>query len=530
MLNKIHLVWILACTLVACGGSGSEKQNVVDITPDAFVLVNIDDSERNVEHQTNEVIVAGLGEPATLTVTGCSYRINLNEQFISESALVDNGDIVLFQLTAPAEYGSTSHCSIALGDYSTSFSVNTKQLIGSVDFYYAGPKYFNPEFNAEKSNVVKVYTHTKDGLEVSAYDHYSEGKILFFEEMPEAYTALSSEVLEDEILINAWTYIGDELEQVVYLDRRPLDYYHYERGSNSECKELEFVSAVEGDLKESVSRYEYTGSGACDNYSGLITTSDVRRREFKEYTDSRNNALVSMLDNSRNIIAYDIFSTDDYIDGDELLLNGFNKDFITASIDGSLNLETQINLWGFSGSVDGSRFKIGSYRLQPNEAYSYMNIIDLSLDEYVLSQYSDIKTEESDYFQTYFISQVIEDIPSNIAAREQSGLLKNVEIKYGNTIQVTWFGEGLEAYDQVEVRLEGESVLDYQVRWVITGKNTGIIDVPYIQNLESFDFEKGVSFRLRLIDTSDSNILNTSLNTRTTLTCTADECVETMTF
>ena len=74
---------------------------------------------------SNIVTISGLEKESNISISGGAYSIN-NNDFTTESGMVNNEDKVRIMLTASGDYGKVTSSELMIGDFNTTFSVRTK--------------------------------------------------------------------------------------------------------------------------------------------------------------------------------------------------------------------------------------------------------------------------------------------------------------------------------------------------------------------------------------------------------------------
>lgn len=125
------------------GGVYRHTLNSEDITPAAFAFEAATDVELTTNILSNEITVTGLSGVAELSVTNGVYSVN-GGSFSNEDAVVDNGDVIQLRVTSSGDYATETMANISVGDFSTVFSVTTKQdptNKSAVPFDFDGDRY-----------------------------------------------------------------------------------------------------------------------------------------------------------------------------------------------------------------------------------------------------------------------------------------------------------------------------------------------------------------------------------------------------
>lgn len=132
MLRSFYLIFItIAIFFSACQESGqtdTSLNGVDSVDPTSFTFASIYNAEINNEYTSNEITVEGLADDITvkITITDGSLIVNGSE-IIGDYALVSNGSKVAVKLKSSSSYGLTKSTSVTLGNYSTSFVIETAE-------------------------------------------------------------------------------------------------------------------------------------------------------------------------------------------------------------------------------------------------------------------------------------------------------------------------------------------------------------------------------------------------------------------
>ena len=115
-------------TTLTVGGSVTETYTstteAADAIPDTFTFIDVDSALVNSLATSNVIIIAGINSPASITITGGSYKIN-NGAYTTVAGTVDNNDTVTVQNTAPATLGSSTDTVVTIGGISDTFTSTT---------------------------------------------------------------------------------------------------------------------------------------------------------------------------------------------------------------------------------------------------------------------------------------------------------------------------------------------------------------------------------------------------------------------
>jgi hypothetical protein len=134
-----------------------------DTIPTDFGINNIENKEPGTTHQTNEIVLGGVNDKVPV-IAPQGVTIYVNGNVVSSGYLVDNGDVIKFELTASDLMASTINYNVSVGDITKSFSVSTIAVMNScLDFKNAG---FDTDgyYQINPSNPTQVYCDmTTDG-------------------------------------------------------------------------------------------------------------------------------------------------------------------------------------------------------------------------------------------------------------------------------------------------------------------------------------------------------------------------------
>jgi len=96
-----------------------------DTLPSDFGIDNITDVEINSSHFTNEITLGGVNDKVSLVIPN-GVVAYVNGSTVSSGFLVDNGDVIKFEITASSDYKTTNDYNISIGDITKSFSLTTE--------------------------------------------------------------------------------------------------------------------------------------------------------------------------------------------------------------------------------------------------------------------------------------------------------------------------------------------------------------------------------------------------------------------
>jgi hypothetical protein len=110
-----------------------------DTLPSDFGINNITDVEPSSSHFTNEITLGGVNDKVPVIAPN-GVVIHVNGNVVDSGALVDNGDVIKFEIVASGSYETTSNYNVSIGDITRGFSINTKKLAGVnvADFFGDG--------------------------------------------------------------------------------------------------------------------------------------------------------------------------------------------------------------------------------------------------------------------------------------------------------------------------------------------------------------------------------------------------------
>ncbi len=90
-----------------------------DTTPTDFGISDILDIEPNSSHFTEELTLGGVNDKVPV-IAPAGVTIYVNRNVVSSGTLVDNRDVVKFEITAPSENNVTNNlCSLFISTYTS---------------------------------------------------------------------------------------------------------------------------------------------------------------------------------------------------------------------------------------------------------------------------------------------------------------------------------------------------------------------------------------------------------------------------
>jgi hypothetical protein len=96
-----------------------------DTLPSDFGASDITDVDPNSTHFTNEITLGGINDKVPVIAPN-GVVIYVNGNVVDSGALVDNGDVIKFELPAAADYDTQESYSVNIGDLSKSFNIITR--------------------------------------------------------------------------------------------------------------------------------------------------------------------------------------------------------------------------------------------------------------------------------------------------------------------------------------------------------------------------------------------------------------------
>lgn len=131
-----------------------------DTTPDAFAFTPVTGVALLSPQTSTAVTVAGINQPAAISITGGSYRIN-GGAATSSAGTVVAGDSVSVSLTASALFSTPATATLSIGGVSGSFTATTRAALTLPD-----PFAFLPVTDAALSALVVSNPVTVTGIEI----------------------------------------------------------------------------------------------------------------------------------------------------------------------------------------------------------------------------------------------------------------------------------------------------------------------------------------------------------------------------
>jgi len=96
-----------------------------DTLPTDFGLNDLTDVELNSSHFTEEITIGGVNDKIPV-IAPAGVMIYVNNNVVSSGALVDNGDVVKFEITASGNNETTDNYNLSIGDITKSVSITTE--------------------------------------------------------------------------------------------------------------------------------------------------------------------------------------------------------------------------------------------------------------------------------------------------------------------------------------------------------------------------------------------------------------------
>jgi len=96
-----------------------------DTLPSDFGISDITDVTKNSSHFTNEITLGGVNDKVSLIFPN-DVKAYVNGNLVASGTLVDNGDIIKFELIAPSEFDTSKDYNISIGDMNKSFVIRTE--------------------------------------------------------------------------------------------------------------------------------------------------------------------------------------------------------------------------------------------------------------------------------------------------------------------------------------------------------------------------------------------------------------------
>lgn len=179
---KPVLVMTLLSVMAGCGGSsGSDAPSlpptqvippvtpVADTSPDAFIFAELSNVGLAMPAVSESVEVSGIDSVTSLSIDGGEYSINGGE-FTGENGSVVAGDSIQVRVTSSGESEEITTATITVGDYSTSFSVITMNImiIEAESTILVGNVSVLDEQGASGDQVVNGFLQPTDGIEIES--------------------------------------------------------------------------------------------------------------------------------------------------------------------------------------------------------------------------------------------------------------------------------------------------------------------------------------------------------------------------
>ena len=149
--------------------------STLDTTPDAFVFNDLSGQQRNGEHTSNEITVAGINSPASITWTltdAMGTQTNpigtliVNGDDTFPGGVVDTGDTVAVQLTASDDFNTQVVVAVTIGGVSESFIVRT-EFQDLIPDAFAFTDVTEASLNADVDSDAVTITGINDGAPIS---------------------------------------------------------------------------------------------------------------------------------------------------------------------------------------------------------------------------------------------------------------------------------------------------------------------------------------------------------------------------
>lgn len=519
------------CALSACGGSDSDSVEKVEEShrPNAFSLESFKNVNKQAQVHSGVVTLSGLDEPASLSVQNCTYSLNDAEP-ASETVSVSNGDTLQFWVTAPNEYDQLTECIITLSDFQTSFVVETKKIVGSVQFEFIDVV---DQYEEQEVEIRQAFIHSADGLFVEEVDSFEETILYFTGVKPEAYTIVASG--RDDS--------GDDTEMVMYtslLDETDVDVYlpitlSGNEAISEDCKKITLDAS---EIKQSSSfeqSIEWVGLATnvgCGGYLSRSTTASKLSVDLKsELNDEVTESLVYVAGPNRNLLGYNYIDVSGYMDGDEVPLPSLRTDFIPVTVNNNSPEVVTMSLWGIVNADapehEQEHSVLGRYEAQAYEMGSAMNTIDFEVEEYYATYRIRYGNNYSGSSQYFWGNQTLSNMPNELSMRVPPGKITFWDIYFEYALDIRWEGTDLEAYDIAQVWISGKNEVDLPFSWQIGATNSGEVTIPV---LPGFNYPDIYDSRVQLFFTSDTEEGTKSLNTSFDGYCSLSDCNESAYF
>ena len=126
-------------TVTATVGKTSKDWTVTtrdkDSTPDAFTFTNSTNQELGITSTSNTIVVSGLDStvPSNAAITLGIGSFSKNGGATGTASTIGNGDTIAIVLDGPTDYSKTNTTAITVGDYTTTYSVSTRDADTTVD-------------------------------------------------------------------------------------------------------------------------------------------------------------------------------------------------------------------------------------------------------------------------------------------------------------------------------------------------------------------------------------------------------------
>jgi hypothetical protein len=144
----------------------------IDTLPTDFGLSNVVDAEPNGSYFTEEITIGGVNEKISV-IAPVGVIIYVNGGVVSSGTLVDNGDVVKFELTASGNYETLTNYNLSVGDITKSINITTRfHGIDTLDFFQDGSGVALYKLDGNGNDVGGNY-HLSD---ISGSSSYTTGK------------------------------------------------------------------------------------------------------------------------------------------------------------------------------------------------------------------------------------------------------------------------------------------------------------------------------------------------------------------
>lgn len=104
-----------------------------DTTPTDFGISDIVDADLSSTHFTEEIILGGINDKVPV-IAPIGVTIYVNGNVVASGTLVDNGDIIKFQITASSEADTLSNINLSIGEITKSFNISTIAMLALYEF------------------------------------------------------------------------------------------------------------------------------------------------------------------------------------------------------------------------------------------------------------------------------------------------------------------------------------------------------------------------------------------------------------